>query len=374
MAVLNVATCTCPASFDVVVCAKCGGRLLPPSQAFSKIDMSVQQWFYDLDSESRLNSTLGTYVAIDRQIRQGVPLTAVVQEAAKKIGSELSSLREEIEHRLTERFNELRGGSERSTKLLREVVIQQVESMIGEVKTLSEQGKSIAGIESRIREATGALQTYLAVVRLPGVRGEESEINVVQGLHDAFLGQSRIRIEPVGGADATDAIVKFFCGDIEISRSLVEIKSRKTWSNEYLDQVRSDERRYNAAFALLVVDKLPKSAKARGFHVDTQVGIVVTAPPDLVVPAVTMFYEVHAASYALQKRAIALESMAADKGLAHYISDNMKILDDCRKILDLIDDAAGRVKEHVANISSRLQENNRKIAQILTNLGGLEAG
>ena len=370
MAVLNVTTCTCPASFDVVVCAKCGGRLLPPSQIFSKIDMSIQQWFYDLDSESRLNNTLGTYMAIDKQIRQGVPLTTAVQQAAKEIGSELIGLREEIEHRLTERFNELRGENERSIKLLREAVIQQVESMIGEIETLSEQGKSIAEIESRIREATGTLQTYLAAIRLPGVKGEEGEINVVRDLQDAFLGQSCIRIEPVGGADATDAIVKFCCEEIEIGRCLVEVKSRKTWSNEYLDQVRIDMRRYNAAFAVLVVDKLPKSAKARGFHVDTEVGIVVTTPPQLVVAAVTMFYEIHAVGYTLQKRAINLESIAADKDLGYYISDNMKILEDCKKISDLIDDATGRIKEHVANISLRLQENNRKIAQLLTKFSG----
>jgi len=67
MALADIAMCTCPASFEPVICAKCGGKLLSLSQIFSKIDMSLQQWFYDLDSESRLNSTLGTYMAIDKQ-------------------------------------------------------------------------------------------------------------------------------------------------------------------------------------------------------------------------------------------------------------------------------------------------------------------
>lgn len=368
MAILNVAACTCPASFDVVACAKCGGRLLPPSQIFSKIDMPVQQWFYDLDSESRLNATLGTYMAIDRQIRQGVSLTAAVQHATKEIGLEVSGMAEEVEHELAKRFDELRSENERFTKLLREAIVQQVKSLIGEVKLLSGQGKSIAEIETRIREATGALQTFLTAMRLPGVKGEEGEINVLRDLQDAFLGQSCVRIEPIGGGDATDVIVSFSCGEIEVGRSLVEVKSRKTWSSEYIDQVRNDMRRYNTAFAVLVVEKLPKNAKAKGFHVDTGVGIVITTRPDLVVPTITMFYEIHASCYAQQKRTLGMESVAADKDLVYYLNDNMKILDDCRKISDIADDSAKKIKEHVANISSRLQQNNGKIGQILSRL------
>jgi len=364
----------CSCADGSLICAKCGGRLLYPSQIFSQIDMSVQQWFYDLDSESRLNSTLGTYMAIDRQMRQGIPVTAAVQHAAKEIGLELTGVREQIEQELGEKFDELRDENERFTKLLQDAMVQQVESVIKEIKLLSDQGKSISEIENRIREATGALQTFLTAMRLPGVKGEEGEINVLQDLEDAFLGQSCIQIEPIGGSDATDALVKFYYGKIEIGRSLVEVKSRKTWSGEYIQQVREDMRRYNAALAVLAVDKLPKTAKPRGFHVDTEVGVLITTSAELVVPTVTMFYEIHASSYRLQKRTLDLESLAADRDLVYYINDNMKILDDCKKISDVTEDAARRINEYVSNISSRLQENNRKIAQILANIRGLEAG
>ena len=366
MALADIAVCTCPTSFEPVTCAKCGRKLLPPSQLFSKIDMSIQHWFYDLDSESRLNSTLGTYMMIDKQVRRGTSLTAAVQHATKEIGLELTGVREELEQKLAQKFDELRGENERFTTLLQEGMFKQVESVIKEIKLMSDQGKSISEIESRIREATGALQAFLTAIRLPGVKGEEGEANVLRDLQDAFLGQSSVRIEPIGGADATDAIVKFFQDEVEIGRSLVEVKSRKTWNSEYIDQVRDDMRRYNAALTVLAVDKLPKTAKGRGFHVDTEFGIVIITAPELVVPTVTMFFEIHAASYKLRKRTVDLESIAGDRDLAYYINDNMKILDDCKKISDSVDDSARKVKEHVASISSRLRQNNRKIAQLLS--------
>jgi len=86
MAVVSLSMCTCPVPLDAIVCAKCGGMLPAPSGVLSKIDLGIQQWFYDLDSESRLNSSLAMYMAIDRQVRQGAPITAAVQQAVKKYG------------------------------------------------------------------------------------------------------------------------------------------------------------------------------------------------------------------------------------------------------------------------------------------------
>jgi len=368
MALTNIAICACPASFQPVICAKCGGKLVPPSQLFSEIDLSIQQWFYDLDSESRLNSTLGTYMMIDKQVRQGTSLTAAVQHATKEIGLELTSVGEELEHGLAKKFDELRGENERFTRLLQDSMVKQIEAVIREIKLMSDQGKSISEIESRIREATGALQAFLMSMRLPGVKGKEGEINVLRDLHDAFLGQSCINIEPIGGGDATDAIVRFCRGEVEVGRSLVEVKARRTWSNDYIDQVRNDMKRYNTPFAILVVEKLPKSAKAKGFHVDTTAGMLVTTPPDLVVPTITMFYEIHESFYAQRKQTLDLASIAANQDLVHYLNDNMKILEDCKTISDIAEDSARKIRECTTNIGSRLHQNNGKIAQILSGI------
>ena len=344
------------------------------SGVLSKIDFEIQQWFYDLDFESRLNPTLATYWAIDRQVRNGVPVTAAVQQAVKEIGIELTGLRQQLEQGLAERFDDLRGENETSLKQIREILDQQAELMLAEVKSLVDQGKSVTEVEARVREATLTLQNYLTAMRLPGIKGEEGETNVLRDLQDSFLGQSEVLIEPIGGADATDAIIKFYHEEVEIGRSLVEVKSRKTWSNEYIEQVKGDMKRYNAPLAMLVVDKLPKIAKSRGFHVDIGRGVTITAPPELVVPTVTMFYQILAASYMLQKRTLDLESIAADRDLTYYVNDNMKILDDCKEISDTADDSARKIKEHVANISSTLRENNRKIALILSKFSNATGG
>jgi hypothetical protein len=322
MAVANLQACTCPPSSDSLVCAQCGGVLSTSSGVFSKIDLHIQEWFYELDNDGRLNPTLTMYFVLDRQLRQGVPLAAVVHEAVREID-----------------------------------------------KTLSNQGKSITEIEGRIVRATSTLETALTALRLPSIKGEEGELNVLRELQEAFIGLSCVKIDPIGGTDATDTLVRFCRGEIEIGRCLVEVKSRKTWSSDYLDQVRGDMKRYNAPLAVLAVDKLPKAAKSRGFHVDTDVGVVVTGPPELVVPTVAMFYEIHAASYGMQKRTLDLESLSADRDLVYYINENMKVLEHCKKISDAIEDAKRAVDEEVVIIGSLLKDNNAKIAAILAKFG-----
>jgi hypothetical protein len=79
-----------------------------------------------------------------------------------------------------------------------------------------------------------------------------------------------------------------------------------------------------------------------------------------------MFYEIHANSYKLQNRTLSLESLASDRDLLFYLEDNMKILEDCKKISDQADDSAKKIKTYTTNIASRLQENNRALAQILS--------
>ena len=369
--VIGLNVCNCPVSIDAIVCGKCGGLLLP-SGVFSKIDMGTQQWFYELDAESRLNQTLSMYHAIDQQVRQGAPVTAAVQLATKQISLEFAGMEEKVQRTLVEKLDTIGGVNQNSIRQIGESMNQGLQNIVAQIVTLVEQGKSAAEIEASVKEAAGALQNYVLALKLPGVRGEEGEKNVLREVEDAFLGQSCIKIEPIGGADATDALVLFSHGGVEIGRSLVEVKSRKNWSNDYLEQTRADMKRYGAAFAVLAVEKLPRAAKVAGYHVDAGQGIVITTTPDLVAPTITMFYEIHAASYNLQKKALNFEALSADRDLAYHINDNMKILDDCKKISDIAEDSSRKINERVESIRSRLQDNNRKIAEILSKVGGKE--
>ena len=46
----------------------------------------------------------------------------------------------------------------------------------------------------------------------------------------------------------------------------------------------------------------------------------------------------------------------------------MLTLEDCKKISDEADDSSRKIKEYATNIGSRLQNNNRKIASILSSV------
>jgi hypothetical protein len=361
---LSLASCSCPSCFEPLICAKCGGTL-STNTMLSRIDNQTAQWFAELDSEGRLQSALANYASIDRQIRHGVPTTAMLQTLRQTIIGP-GGLEEEIESKIVGKFEQLRCENENSTKLLREIVAEQVGAIIGEVKGLVDQGKSIADIESRIRDATASLQTYLTAIRVPALKGEEGEVNVIRELQEAFMGQTCFKIEPIGGADATDALIHFYQARVEIGGCLVEVKSRNSWSNDFLAQVRTDMERYNIALAILAVNKLPKAAKGRGFHIDADQGMLITTAPELVAPTVGMLYEISAASYHLQQHSLDFRSLVSKRDLIYYINDNMRILEDCKKASDIADDAARKIKEHLANIASRLSDNNRQIARILS--------
>src|SRR5207247_8335682 len=141
-----------------------------------------------------------------------------------------------------------------------------LQSVLAQIMALVEQGKSAGEIEASVREAAGALQSYVIALKLPGGRGEEGERSVLREVEDAVLGQTCIRVEPLGGADATDAIVAFYQGQVEIGRCLIEVKSRRNWSNDYLRQTREDMKRYNTEFEILSEDKIRRIAKIRRAH------------------------------------------------------------------------------------------------------------
>ncbi|MGA8856418.1 MAG: DUF2130 domain-containing protein, partial [Candidatus Bathyarchaeia archaeon] len=245
-------------------------------------------------------------------------------------------------------------------------VVEQVGAIVGEIKGLVEQGKSMTDIESRVREATGALQTYLTAIRIPALKGEEGEVNAIRDLQEAFIGQTCFKVEPIGGADATDAIIHFYQAGVEIGSCLVEVKSRNSWSNDFAEQVRADMKRYDIALAILATNRLPKSAKGRGFRVDGDFGLVVITGSEMIVPTVSMYYEISLSTHSLQKHNLDLKSIAANRDLSFYLNDNMKILEICKQISDATDDSTRKIKGHVADISSKLRENNGKIASILS--------
>jgi len=373
MAMISLTECTC--SIGPMICATCGGLLGSVDRTtsmLSNIEDENSEWLAELDRQDRLNSTLATFRVIDKQINANASFGTTVSQAIKEIGSGISEMKKEVIQDLIERFGQMQDQNHSETAQLREtvreIVLQQAQDVMNQVKFLQEQGKSLVEIQGLLKDTVGSVQTVMTTLQIPTVKGEEGEIQTIQGLKSAFFGIEGIDIEPIGGSDAADGIVKFFHSGLEVGRLLLEIKARRTWSNDFLDQMRNDMKRYNTSLAVLIADKLPRNAKGKGFSIDTETGLVVAVGSELAFPTVSMFYELHRTVFRLQKKALDIRHLSSNHDLIFYVNDNLKSLDDCKKILDAMNDAVRKVKEHVTTISSRLQENNGKIAQILSGL------
>jgi hypothetical protein len=68
----------------------------------------------------------------------------------------------------------------------------------------------------------------------------------------------------------------------------------------------------------------------------------------------------------IQKRSLDIESITSKKNLLFYINDNMKCLEDCKRITDVIEDAKVKVQGSLESICQRLRRNNRAIVDIVS--------
>jgi len=338
----------------------------------SKIEPENLEWIVELDTEGRLNSTLGTFRVIDRQYKAGAPIGIAVFQAIKEIGSSISEMKNEVIRDIVERFVQMQAQNqseaEQLREILHEVVSRQTQDVMTQISFLQEQGKSVTEIHGMLKESVESIRTVMTALQVPGVKGEEGELFCMKNLQEAFYGVQGVKIEPLGGADGTDGLVKFYQNEVEVGRVLVEVKSRKTWNNAFLEQVRSDMERYNVPLAVVVAEKLPRNAKGKGFALDSQVGLVVITTQDLLIPTVTMFHQIHTVAFKMQKKALDLGCLAANKDLIYYINDNMNCLEDCKRIVDTVRDSGAKVEKLVLAMSTRLQTNSRKVAEILSKL------
>jgi len=262
---------------------------------------------------------------------------------------------------------------EDTKKFVKETVEDQVKMLVEKVELLLKQGKSIDEVKnelknalSEIENATGGLNTVLQSLRIAPVKGEKAELELIGLINEAFLANKNVTVEPLGGPDATDIIVKFSYQDLEIGRVLIESKAGDAWSNDYLEQTKRDMNRYGIATAILSAVKPPRGAKVKGYTIDDSLGIVIITTPELAASTLAMFYDLYLANYRLGKKTFNLQTIMDDKDILCHINDNMNCLDDCKKINDCIDKSHRDIHQHVSAIMSRLKDNNEKIALILS--------
>lgn len=265
---------------------------------------------------------------------------------------------------------------EDTKSFVKEIVQEQVKALVEKVELLLRQGKTIDEIEKELKAALGGLEnaasnlnTLLQSFRVSSVRGEKGELELLKMINETFLTDKNIRIEPLGGSDATDVIVKFYCQDMEIGRVLIESKASQNWSNEFLEQTKKDMKRYDVATAILAVEKTPKGAKVRGYMIDDTLGIVVITTPEMASSTLAMFYDIYLTNYRLGKKTANLQTIMDDKDIIFHINDNMECLSDCKKINDCVDKAQRDIHKHILVIMNRLKSNNGKITEILLKHG-----
>jgi translation initiation factor 2 beta subunit (eIF-2beta)/eIF-5 len=269
---------------------------------------------------------------------------------------------------------------EDTKSFVKEIVQEQVKALVEKVELLLKQGKTIDEIEKELKAALGGLEsatsglnTMLQSFRVSSVRGEKGELELLKMINETFLTDRNVRIEPLGGPDATDIIVRFCCQDLEIGSVLIESKASQSWSNEFLEQTKKDMKRYGVATAILAVEKTPKGAKVRGYMIEDSLGIVVITTPEMASSTLAMFYDMYLTNYRLGRKTINLQTIMDDKDIIFHINDNMECLADCKKINDCVDKAQRDIHKHVSAIMDRLKSNNETIAEILMKHGNKPA-
>ena len=119
---------------------------------------------------------------------------------------------------------------EDTKQFVKETVEGQVKTLVEKVELLLNQGKSIDDIKvelksalGEIQNATGGINTVLQSLKIPLIKGDKAEFELISQINETFLANKNVRVEPIGGPDATDVIVKFSCQDLEVGRVLVRV-------------------------------------------------------------------------------------------------------------------------------------------------------
>lgn len=258
-------------------------------------------------------------------------------------------------------------------KFVKEIVEGQVRTLVEKVELLLNQGKGMDDIQKELKTAigeignvTGGINTVLATLKVPIKKGDDAELTLLKSIDETFLANKNVIVQPLGGPNATDIIVKFASQDLEIGRVLIESKSNDKWSNDFLEQTQKDMKRYGIATGILSVSQTPKGAKVRGYTIDDSLGIIVITTPDMVASTLAMFYALYIENHKLGKKTFNLQAIMDDKDVICHIEDNMNCLEDCKKINDVIDKSHRDINKHVAAIVGRLKENNEKIAFLIS--------
>ncbi len=217
-----------------------------------------------------------------------------------------------------------------------------------------------------VSSSASAVTALLTSLRMPHLKGETSEVNVFDELKTAFLAITSVSIEPLGGSGETDGIIRFNLDGVELTKVVVEVKDRSAWSNLFISQLSHDMREHEAQFGILVTSALPKSAKARGYSISENDGIIVITTPQLAPATALIVYDLIVALNRFTEKGKTLTSLLNSRELFDCLNSNLSLVEPLRQVLKVIDKAHNEITSRVNDIIKAIQTNNSQLAQHLS--------
>jgi hypothetical protein len=219
-----------------------------------------------------------------------------------------------------------------------------------------------------LNASASAVTALIASLKVPSVKGELGEVNLIDDIRSTFLGVPNITIEPLGGSGHTDIVVHFNSNGLEIAKVLLENKNQSSWSNAFLAQLEDDMVESGANFGILVSTALPKNAKSRGYTLAEKSGIIVITTPELAAAVTLVLYDLLLSLERLSDKGRMLQEVLRSRELVDCLTSNLSLIDPLRNIIKIVDRSHADVTANVNRIIDAIQHNNSTLAESLASV------
>jgi hypothetical protein len=214
-----------------------------------------------------------------------------------------------------------------------------------------------------LNASASAVTALISSLKVPSVKGDLGEANIIDELRSSFLGVPNITVDPLGGSGETDAVVHFNSNGVEIAKALLENKCRSSWSNAFLAQLERDMIERGAHFGILVTTALPKTAKSRGYTLTERNGIIVITTPELAAAVILVLYDLLGSLERLSDKGRILQEVLRSRELVDCLTSNLSLIDPLRNIIKIVGKAHSDITSSINGIIDAIQHNNSKLVE-----------
>jgi hypothetical protein len=327
-------------------------QLKPVNREFVVKQISKHTWDFAVDISRFSLSNLQNTSAND----------LLIQQAMSEFGSSVLQVRDQILSALSSSSKEYGQVILEDLNRQLNLVHQRLEAITRENASMNPTIKESLASLNATASAVGSLLTSL---KLPSVKGELGEINVIDNIRSGFLAIPSVNIEQFGGSGETDAIIHFDLDGLELVRVLIECKNRTAWSSSFLTQLEQDMLEQRAEFGILVTTVLPRDAKSRGFAISEKTGMIIITTAELAPAIALILYELVRTLDKLSNKAQTFQALLRSRELVECVTNNLSLIQPLQNIIKSIDKAHVEVTATVNRIIDEIRRNNAKLAENL---------